>query len=181
MKNYKENSILKTESNPNQKLNTEISSPLEQFEEVSLKDINNFQQTSHQLLYTKIINILFIIGGVLFIFRSLQGAQKIDIILAPIGILFTFFISIIKPLMNEKDIFLTLTLSIWIIISYFITFQTDIEVLFILILIGFLIIKYLSQEYVSNHLQKRLNIVILILSVVFFLIIIEKIQIILTK
>jgi hypothetical protein len=82
-------------------------------------------------------------------------------------------------MMNDKDLFIALALSIWIITSYFIALQADSQVLFILILLGFLIIKELSQEYISKTFQKRLNILLFFFFMVFFLIIAEKIAIIL--
>jgi len=137
------------------------------------------KQITYQLLSVKAIGIIFIIGGTLVISHIIGGTQKLGIILILIGVIFTFFISIKKPLMNDKDLYIALALSIWIIASYFITFQADSEVFFILILLGFLIITELSQEYITKNFQKRLNILLFFFLMVFLLIIAEKILIIL--
>jgi len=176
-----------TESNPNQSINTEKSITPNQSKETTSKEqptpkkkfhqkIKSIpKQTTHQFLSIKTIGILFIIGGLFIISNIIPGTQKLGIILALVGVIFTFFISIKHPLMNDNDLFIALALNIWIIASYFITFQADSEMLFILILVGFLIITELSQEYISKNFQKRLNILLFFLFLVFLLIIAEKI------
>jgi hypothetical protein len=174
-----------TESDPNQYINTEKSTPLNQSNEPTPKKKftlmieNTPKQTTYQFILVKTIGILFIIGGFLVVFHTIPGTQKLGIILALLGIIFTFFISIKRPLMNDNNLFIALALSIWIIASYFITFQGDSQLLFILIFIGFLIITELSQEYISKNFQKRLNILLFIFFMVFLFIIAEKIAIIL--
>ena len=179
-----------TESNLNQRINNEKSTISKQSKKTTPKEqtipkkkfpptIENLPKTTtYQFLFVKEIGIIFMIGGLLVISRTIPGTQKLGISLALVGVIFTFFIPIKKPLMND-DIFTVLALSIWIIASYFIAFQADSEVLFILILLGFLIIKELSQEYISKNLQKRLNILLFFFFMVFLLIIAEKIVIIL--
>jgi hypothetical protein len=180
-----------TESDSNQGRNNERSTTPNQSKETTAKEqttpkikfpptIENIpKQTTYQLLSVKAIGIIFIIGGILVISHIIGGTQKLGIILALVGVIFTFFISIKKPLINDKDLYIALALSIWIIASYFITFQADSEVFFILILLGFLIITELSQEYITKNFQKRLNILLFFFLMVFLLIIAEKIAIIL--
>lgn len=176
-----------TESDPNQWKNTkksimqnrsnvpipkEQSTPKKKFYQ-KIKSIP--KQTPHQVLFVQTIGIILITGGLLVISSNLPGTQKLGIILALIGVICTFFISIKLPSINDNDIFTALTLSVWIIASYFITFQADSQLLFILIFIGFLIITELSQEYISKILQKRLNMLLFFFFMVFLLIIAEKI------
>ena len=176
-----------TEYDPNQGSNTEKSIISNQSNEPTPKEQTipkeKFYQTikiipkhtTYQFLSVKTIGILFIIGGLFIISRIISGTQKLGIILALIGVIFTFFISIKHPLMNDNDLFIALALNIWIIASYFITFQADSQFLFIFILVGFLIITELSQEYISKNFQKRLNILLFFSFMVFLLIIAEKI------
>jgi len=180
-----------TESNLNQRINNEKSTISNQSKNTTAKEqtipkkkfpptIENLTKTTtYQFLFVKEIGIIFMIGGILVVSHIIPGTQKLGISLALVGVIFTFFISIKKPLMNNNDLFTALALSIWIIASYFIAFQADSEVLFILILVGFLIIKELSQEYISKNLQKRLNILLFFFFMVFLLIIAEKIALIL--
>ena len=176
-----------TESNPNQYINTEKPTTSDQSKESSLTEQttpkkkmyqtikNTLERTPYQILYVKIIGILFITLGLFIIFGVIQGTQKLGIILALLGVIFTFFICIKHPLTHDNDLFIALALCIWIIASYFITFQAESEIFFILIIVGFLIITELSQAYISKSFQKRLNILLFFLLMVFLLIIAEKI------
>ena len=136
---------------------------------------------SSRLLYPMIIKTLFLIGGLLFLSRVLQGTQALDLILAPVAIVLLFFITMTKPMINNKDKFSALALSIWIVVSYLITIQADIEILFILILVGLLIIQELSQEQLTRRFQKRLNIILFFFLMIFVVIVADKIHVILTS
>ena len=175
------------ESDPNQDLNTEKSNTPNQTKKPTPNEqptpkkkipstIRNIsKQTTHQLLLVKIIGILFFIVGLFMISQTIPGTQKLGIILTLVGIIFIFFISIKHPEIHGNDLFVALALSICVIASYFITFQMKSDVFFSVILVGFLIIIEFSQEYISKTFQKRLNIMLFFLLMVFFLIIAEKI------
>lgn len=132
------------------------------------------------VLYGKAISILFIIGGLLFLSRTIQGTQYLDIILAPVSVILIFFTTLTNPKIDDKDMYSTLAFSIWIIASYFITIQTESELLFIFILVGFLLIQELSQDTISRPFQKRLSIILVFFFIIFLGIIVDKIHIILT-
>lgn len=138
-------------------------------------------KTTSRLLHPLMINILFIIGGLLFLSRIFQRTQVLNFIFAPMAIVLIFFTFITKPTLTEKDLYTTVAFSIWIIVSFIITIQADSEILFIFILIGFLIIQELSQEQLTQLFQKRLNILLVIFVIVFIVIVADKIQIILTS
>jgi len=138
-------------------------------------------KTTSRFLHPQIINILFIIGGVLFLIRIFQRTQVLNFIFAPIAIVLIFFTIITKPTPNKNDRYNTLAFSLWIILSNLITIQTDTEILFIIILIGFLIIQELSQNNITLNFQKRLNILLVIFLMVFIVIVADKIQMILTS
>jgi hypothetical protein len=142
-------------------------------------DQNLLKKTSSQILYPIIINILFIIGGLLFLSRILQGTQVLDIVLAPVGIVLIFFTTMTEPIATEKDMHNILAFSIWVIASYIITIRADSEILFILIFVGFLIILEFSHKQITQRFQKRLNIVLVFFLMIFFVIVADKIYIIL--
>ena len=77
-----------------------------------------------------------------------------------------------KLLMSEK---ITLVIIIWTLILFFLTNNTDVEVFFVLIFIGLLVIKLLTDEFTSIHLKNRLNIFIFVFLVVFLIIISQRI------
>ena len=75
-------------------------------------------------------------------------------------------------LMSEK---ITLIISIWILFVLFITGNENIELFFILILVGVLIIRELSDKFTSIHLKDRMNIIIYIFVFIFIIIVGKKI------
>ncbi len=77
-----------------------------------------------------------------------------------------------RLLMSEK---ITMVLSIWILLLIFITYTTSLEILFILMFIGTLVTKELTDEFTAPNLKKRLNIFIIIFLIAFIAIISQKI------
>jgi len=77
-----------------------------------------------------------------------------------------------KLLISEK---ITIFLAIWIIIVLFITGDGNIEIFLILIFIGLLIGKELTDRYTSVHLRRRMNMFIFFFLIIFITIIGEKI------
>jgi len=77
-----------------------------------------------------------------------------------------------RLLMSEK---ITMVLSIWVLLLIFITYTTSLEIFFILIFIGTLVTKELTDEFTAPNLKKRLNIFIIIFLIAFIAIISQKI------
>lgn len=77
-----------------------------------------------------------------------------------------------RLLMSEK---ITMVLSIWILLLIFITYTASLEILFILLFIGTLVTKELTDEFTAPNLKKRLNIFIIIFLIAFIAIISQKI------
>ena len=75
-------------------------------------------------------------------------------------------------LTSEK---ITLIITIWILIVLIITGTTNIEIFFILILIGVLIIRELSDIFTSTNLKDRMNLFIYFFIIIFIVIIGQKI------
>ena len=75
-------------------------------------------------------------------------------------------------IMSEK---ITLIIAIWILFVLFITGDGNIELFFILVLIGVLIIRELSDRFTTEHLKDRMNIFIYFFVFIFVIIIGKKI------
>lgn len=75
-------------------------------------------------------------------------------------------------LISEKII---LFMTAWMIIIFFLTFNAIVEIFFISIFIGFLIVKVFIDRFTRSNLKIRINIFILFFLIVFSLIIGERI------
>ena len=75
-------------------------------------------------------------------------------------------------LISEK---ITIFLAIWIVIVLFATGDGNIELFLILIFIGLLVGKELTDRYTSANLRKRMNIFVFFFLLIFVIIIGEKI------
>jgi len=67
-------------------------------------------------------------------------------------------------LLSEK---ITLIISIWILFIFIITDDTNLEIFLILIIIGILIIRELTEKFSSINLKERLNIIIYFFLIIF--------------
>ena len=74
--------------------------------------------------------------------------------------------------MSEK---ITLFVAVWIIVALFITGNADLEIFFVLIFVGMLIVKEFTDRFTTVHIRHRMNIFIYIFAIVFIVIIGEKI------
>ncbi len=79
-------------------------------------------------------------------------------------------------LLSEK---LTLTMILLTIIFLVITQNSGLEVFVVLILIGVLIIRELSESFSSNDLKDRMNFFIYTGSLIFIIIVVRKVLIVL--
>ena len=75
-------------------------------------------------------------------------------------------------LMSEK---ITLVVAAWILIAFFITGDTDLEVFFILIFIGVLITRQLTDVFTTSNLKDRIDIFIYVFIILFVVIVGKKI------
>lgn len=74
--------------------------------------------------------------------------------------------------MSEK---ITLVVATWILIAFFITGDTDLEVFFILIFIGVLITRQLTDVFTTSNLKDRIDIFIYLFIILFVVIVGKKI------
>ena len=75
-------------------------------------------------------------------------------------------------LISEK---ITLFMAIWMVIIFFLTINAILEIFFILIFIGLLIVKVFTDRYTLTPLRIRLNILIFLFFIVFILLITKRI------
>jgi hypothetical protein len=75
-------------------------------------------------------------------------------------------------LISEK---ITLVIALWILLVMLITNDTDLELFFVLIFIGVLIIRALTDVFITTTLKHRMNLFIYLFIVVFVVIVGNKI------
>lgn len=124
---------------------------------------------------TKLIGLLFTTMGFVFLFNPIDLYGKIGVTLIIIGI---FMIFLIKETRKTKDIngsYITLALGIWVLLMFFVTGSGRLETFFILIVLGVLMAKELTDEFTTVYLKKRLNILIFVFLIVFIVVMGERI------
>ena len=75
-------------------------------------------------------------------------------------------------LTSEKII---LVISLWILVALLVTGDTDFELFFVLIFIGILIVRALSDVFITKPLKLRMNLVIIVFLIGFIVIVGNKI------
>jgi hypothetical protein len=75
-------------------------------------------------------------------------------------------------LISEK---ITLFIAAWMVVVFFVTIDAILEVFFVLIFIGFLIVKVFTDRFTLTNLRFRMNILIFVFFVVFIFLIGKKI------
>lgn len=75
-------------------------------------------------------------------------------------------------LISEK---ITIFVTTWIIVVFFVTLEMELEIFLVLILIGFVIIKEFTDRYTTFNFKKRFNIFIFMFLIVFIFIVMEKV------
>ncbi len=80
-------------------------------------------------------------------------------------------------LLSEK---ITVIIALWIIIVMLITGEGNLEIFFILIFIGVLIIRELTDVFTSSNIKNRMNLFIYIFLLIFMVIVGRKIMSILS-
>lgn len=70
---------------------------------------------------------------------------------------------------------ITLVIAFWVLLVLLITKDTDFELFFVLIFIGFLIIRALSDVFIPANLKFRMNLIIYVFIIIFIFIVGRKI------
>lgn len=70
---------------------------------------------------------------------------------------------------------ITLVITLWILLALIITKDTDFELYFVIVFIGILVIRALTDVYITTTLKNRMNILIYIFIIIFSVIVGNKI------
>ena len=70
---------------------------------------------------------------------------------------------------------IALILSIWVLIVFLLTGNANLEIFFILIFIGILIAREISDVFITYNLKERMNILIYTFVIIFIVIVGQKI------
>jgi hypothetical protein len=70
---------------------------------------------------------------------------------------------------------ITLVIALWILIALLVTGDADFELFFVIIFIGVLIIRALTDAYITTTLKFRMNLIIYVFIIVFIVIVGNKI------
>lgn len=70
---------------------------------------------------------------------------------------------------------ITLIITLWILLVLLITKDTDLELFFVLVFIGVLIIRALTDVFITTTLKHRMNLLIYAFIIVFIIIVGNKI------
>jgi len=77
-----------------------------------------------------------------------------------------------KLLLSEK---ITLIIIVWTLFSFFITNDADLEIFIVLIFIGLLVVKQITDEFTTIHFKRRMNIFIIVFLIIYIIITAQKI------
>ena len=153
----------------------------------------------HPSIRSKIVGIPLIIIGLVFLIDPNAFNLRISFTLILIGYFMVFIINekdklekksksenkfIInyfkknKLLVSEK---ITIIIAIWIILLFFIIEEAALDTFFVLIFIGILVIKELTDEFISKYQKKTINILIFIFLIIYIITITQRILPVLTS
>ena len=149
---------------------------------IKLLKIESLKIYIHELL-GKFIGIILISLGVFLLINFLNNYINYGISLIIIGISFIFLISDIKN--PKKNIILnmiksekiTILFTIWILISLQSINQSDFRLLLVILMIGFLIIKETTRSIITENLEKKMKIFVIVFFLTYLMIIGEKLAI----
>lgn len=125
--------------------------------------------------YGKIIGIILIIVGIIFIFTTFSLHLKLSTTLLFIGFVIILMIDgkdTDKAINSIQLIFiiLLLTLVVWLL-----TIDVEFDIFFILIVISIIALKEILEKFLSPHLQKRMNILFYMLLIPLVIIFVQRI------
>lgn len=161
--------------------NNEYKSATKEIDELLQKTDNTTRREDYKSVVknldigTKLIGLILLIIGVVFLFNSIDLYVKIGVTLIIIGIFMIFLIKETRKTKGINGSYITLALSIWILLIFFVTGSGRLETFFILIILGVLMTKELTDEFTAAYLKNRLNILILVFLILFIVIMGERI------
>jgi hypothetical protein len=127
---------------------------------------------------SKILGTILVTAGIILLYNPNNLTIKLGVAFILIGI---FSITLITGKSKTKtitDIQITMVISIWILLMFSLTVlaqEAGLEMFFILIFLGLLMIAELSDEFATTHLKKRMNVFIFLFLTVFMMIVAKRI------
>lgn len=124
---------------------------------------------------SRIIGIILILIGTIFLFKNTAFYTKIGTTLMLIGCLVLFLIMGKSEPKKVSGTHITLIIIAWILLVFFISNDIELETYITLILIGVISIKELTYEFTPYHLKKRFDLFVFGFVILFFVIAGQKI------
>ncbi len=155
-----------------EKSKTEDLEKKQKIEEMKLKP---YFSINFNNIKAKIIGMIFIIIGIIFLYNTASLHLKIGITSIIIGIFMILMMTEKNTPKRISDVQITLIMITLIIIMFFATGTSNIETFFVLIVLGILIVKEITDEFTTAHLKKRMSVLIFVFILVFVTISVQKI------
>jgi len=127
---------------------------------------------------SNIFGIILLMIGILFLYNPTPLRIKIGITSILIGFFMIFMITGKSKTKGFGDAQITLIITGWIIVMFFITAtakDAGVDIFLILSFLGALTIVELADEFTSAHLKKRMNVFIFLFLIVFVVLVAKKI------
>ena len=127
---------------------------------------------------SRIIGIILLIVGIIFLYNPTLLNIKIGATSILIGLFMIFLMTGETTTKGISDAQITLVISVWMLVMFLITGMSgtaNLEIFFILVLIGFLIVKEITYEFTAAHLKNRMNVFIFLFLIAFIVLIAKKI------
>ena len=124
---------------------------------------------------SNIFGTILVLIGIVFLYNPTPINIKIGITSILIGTLMIFIITGKITTKGISDVQITLIMTTWVLVMFFITGDARLEMFFILIVLGVLMVKELTDEFTTVHLRNRMSVLIFGFLIIFFTIMIQKI------
>jgi hypothetical protein len=113
--------------------------------------------------------------GIAFFYNPTSLSMKIGITLVIMGGFFLILLTDTKTHSMLSSVQMTLIMSSWIILLFFVTGNVSPEIFFLMIVIGITAIKELTNELITHDLKKKLNFFVFLFFLIFIAIATQKI------
>gem|GEM_PF-1707925 len=125
--------------------------------------------------YGKIIGIILILLGIIFLYMTFSFHYKLSVTLFFIGFVIILLINEKKTDKTINNIQLILIIILLTLVIWLVTIDVDFDIFFILIVISIISLKELLNKFLSSYLQKRMNILFYILLIPLVIIFLQRI------
>ena len=125
--------------------------------------------------YGKIIGIILIILGIIFLYNTFSFHFKLSATLLFIGFVIILMINEKKTDKAINNIQLILIIILLTLVVWLVTIDADFDIFFILIVISIIALKELLHKFLSPYLQKRMIILFCVLLIPLVIIFLQRI------